>query len=101
MTNTTNTPLCLHCVTNEVAAPFTYPDGSGFCSFACETSANEEADLAHADMGRCVECGGYAATYFPTGEPACRGCWSYEDEDYHDQSLAEYDEDRKLLGDMA
>ena len=38
-----HTPLCFTCVTREVAAPFTFRDGSGFCSQECEASANEEA----------------------------------------------------------
>ena len=38
-----HTPLCFTCATREVAAPFTFRDGSGFCSQECEASANEEA----------------------------------------------------------
>jgi hypothetical protein len=35
-----HTPYCFHCETREVEAPFTYADGSGFCSAECEDAAN-------------------------------------------------------------
>lgn len=57
----THVPLCFNCDTREVEAPFTYADGTGFCSASCEKTANDEF-----------------AEHF-----------------------AEYDEDRKLDGDMA
>ena len=37
-------PICYNCDTNEVQAPFTFRDGTGFCSSSCETEAwNPEA----------------------------------------------------------
>lgn len=38
----THVPLCLNCVTREVAGKFSYPDGSGFCSAICEAEAQAE-----------------------------------------------------------
>jgi hypothetical protein len=40
----TSVPLCYNCNTNEVQSPFTFRDGTGFCSSSCETEAwNPEA----------------------------------------------------------
>lgn len=33
-------PVCLNCESNEVQAPYTFRDGSGFCSGSCEDMAN-------------------------------------------------------------
>lgn len=83
MTNDTNSetlmthvPMCHACGSAEVAAPFTTADGMGFCSAACEAEAQAE----------------FAA-------------WSDEqdaDEPFGPMSerFAEYDEERKLEGDM-
>ena len=38
-------PLCYNCDTNEVQAPFTFRDGTGFCSSSCETEANDVEEI--------------------------------------------------------
>lgn len=35
----THVPLCYTCDDNEVQAPFTFRDGTGFCSASCEDLA--------------------------------------------------------------
>ena len=43
-----HTPFCFHCDTHEVSAPFTYADGTGFCSAECEDAANNwESDYSY------------------------------------------------------
>ena len=41
---TYHVPMCLYCAENEVAAPFTYENGDGFCSVECNNRAHEEMD---------------------------------------------------------
>lgn len=40
----THVPMCLYCGEAEIAAPFTYENGDGFCSSECNTRAHAEMD---------------------------------------------------------
>lgn len=43
----THVPMCLHCGEKEIAGPFTYDNGDGFCSAECSNTAHEEMFAAH------------------------------------------------------
>ena len=109
-----HTPYCFHCETREVEAPFTYADGSGFCSAECEDAANNVESAYSYEVEEspvCAECGGSAVngtTWGPaTGETAetysCRDCYTYGDEEYdREQSGGDYEPfDRDLHDDEA
>lgn len=57
----THVPMCLYCGEAEIAAPFTYENGDGFCSSECNTRAHAEMDTRDSEepveesMGRDAE----------------------------------------------
>lgn len=41
----THVPLCYNCDQKEVEAPYTFMDGTGFCSASCEEEANDVEEI--------------------------------------------------------